>query len=454
MPARKPRMPKRPNVLVFVSHDTGRCIAPYGYSTFHTPACDRLAAEGLRCAQAFCTSPLCSPARGSLFTGRYPHQNGVDGLVGRHRGFAFHAGERHAARVFGDAGYESVLCGMVHESDNCQSLGFEGFLAGPGEQHNDGGDLLTFGEHIASWLSTRDAQRPFYLQIGCSDTHRQWTKRAQPDRSLGIWQPPYLTATEEVQEEVAEFQGGVRRLDEGIGRILQALDEAAVADETLCVFTTDHGADFPNAKGTLRDPGIEVFLLLRYPPWGAGRVLDPLISHVDILPTLLAACGIPDEAQIAGRSFLPLLTGAGDDQAREAIYACKTYQDQYDPRRAIRTTRWKYQRYFSLQPYSDLRKATIERQHQIAYAGSTFGHPEELYDLSLDPQERQNLAEDPEHRDTLEDLRRRLALWMRSTNDPLLDGPVECPAYRRYREEFLGYAQEDEPAITREGTAP
>ncbi len=429
-------MAARPNVLVFISHDTGRCVSPIGYPTFHTPACERLATEGITCTRMFSTRPLCSPARAALLTGRHPHQIGVDGLVGPMRGFRLHDDERHAARLFADAGYESVLCGQVHETDDCRTLGFERFLCGPGERYNDGGDLLDFGDGIGAWLRTRDPDRPFYLQIGCSDTHYRWSKRAGSDTSRGLWRPPYLKDLPAVREEVAAFQGGVRRLDEGIGRILAALDTAGLTDNTLCVFTTDHGEDFPLAKGTCRDPGIGVFCFLRYPAggWDVGRTADALLSHVDVLPTLLEACGLAVPDRVAGRSFLPLLEGQ-PYEPNEAVFAGKTYHDTFDPRRAVRTDRWKYIRYLDLIPRKDVRAATLTRQHMAALETRVLG-PEELYDLEADPDETTDLARDPAHAEVLAAMRLRLVAWMRSTDDPLLAGPVTCPTFARLRDEL------------------
>jgi arylsulfatase A-like enzyme len=425
-----------PNILLYICHDAGRCVSPYGYDTFDTPHFARLAATGVRCANHFCTFPVCSPSRAAIVTGRYPHQNGVDGLVGPDRGFAFHPGEVHAARRFADAGYESVLCGQVHETDDCTTLGFERFLCGPGTAYNDGGDLLDYGAGIAAWLAARDAGRPFYLQLGSSDVHRQWTKRAAPDDRLGIWRPPWLHDTAEVRRDVAEFQGGVKRLDEGLGRILAALDRAGVADQTIVAMTTDHGADFPLAKSTLRDPGIETYLFLRYPAggWGAGRVVDELISNVDLLPTLLEAAGLPVPGVMAGRSFLPLLTGA-DHRPREAVFAEKSFADRYDPRRCVRTRTHKYIRYFELDSCCNVRPATVERLGQCRLPWLRI-ESEALYDLAADPGETTNLAGEPGQAAVLADLRGRLARWMRDTGDPLLHGPMESPAYRRRRREL------------------
>lgn len=429
-------MARRPNVLLFISHDTGMHLSPYGVATVHTPAAERLAAEGVRFAKSYCTSPLCCPSRAATVTGRYPHQNGVMGLTGERTGsFAFFAGERHAAAQFAAAGYESVLCGFEHESNTCREIGFERLMCGDGQWHNGGVDLEEYGPEIARWLAARDDDRPFYLQIGCHETHHDWLKNTEPDDSLGVTMPSWLVDDEVVRDEMRAFQGAVRKLDRGIERILVALDAAGVADDTIVVYTTDHGIDVPMAKGTCRDKGIEVFLFMRYPGggWRAGSVEEALVSNVDILPTLFEACGIEPTTDMAGRSFLPLLTGEGAFEPRDAVFAGKTYHDTYDPQRCVRTARWKYIRHFEVNIFQDLRLATVSRRGMWpgGVKGSTKRVSEELYDLGADPEEAVNLAGEPAHAATLDELRGRLLEHMTTTDDPLLRGPVASPHYAR-----------------------
>lgn len=428
---------ERPNVVLFVTHDTGCWVSPYGLDTVHTPNCDRLAAQSVRFTNSYCTAPLCSPSRAALVTGRYPHQNGVMGLTGQGTGaFRFFEGEQHTAQIFRDAGYESVLCGFEHEAPFWEEVGFHRAISGPGGWYNGGGDLLEHGQEIEKWLGQRDAERPFYLQIGCGETHRDWgAGEVPPDDAPGMTVPPYLHDTPEVREEIAQFQGSIRRLDEGLGRILDAFDRSGLAEDTIFVFTTDHGVDLPRAKGTFYDPGIGVFLFMRYPGWGEGRVADELISNVDVLPTLLDACGIEVPDNVAGRSFLPLLEG-GDYTENEHVFAEKTYHDTYDPTRALCDGRYKYIRYFEVCIFQDLRLATETRRHQIKpdWRRRTI---EELYDLEKDPDEFHDLSDDPDYAKVLKDMRSVLLDWMRRTDDPLLEGPVSSPFYREQLEQFL-----------------
>ena len=310
---------------------------------------------------------------------------------------------------------------------------FETVMCGVGRGNNGGGDLRTYGHALQDWFKGRDQNKPFYLQIGCHETHQAWTKdETPPDTSLGLWMPPYLADVPDLRQDMAEFQGAVKRLDDGLGDILKALDEAGVTDDTIFVFTTDHGIDVPRAKGTCFDPGIEVFLLMCYPNggWARGLAVDDMVSQVDLLPTLLEACDIDRSSNLAGQSFLPLLVG-GSYAEREIVFAEKTYHDTYDPMRCVRTKRYKYIRYFEVNIFEDLRLATMTRRHYWKSAWRRINMEEALYDLEKDPLEMNNVADDPEYGDVKDDLKRRLVRWMQETQDPLLEGPVSSPYYLR-----------------------
>jgi len=423
----------RPNVVLFVTHDTGQHVTPYGIEQVQTPHCERLAGEGVTFRHSFCTTPLCAPSRAAIVTGQYPHTNGVMGLTGQATGlFDFHHPEHHAAAIFRDAGYRTLLCGFEHETPHWHEAGFEEAIAGSGGWFNGGGDLLTFGDELDGWLGSRAGDKPFYCQIGCHETHHAWDKHdTPPDESRGVWMPPYLKDIPEVRAEMAQFQGAVKRLDEGLGRIMDAFDRHGLRENTIFVFTTDHGIDMPRAKGTFYDPGIETFLFMRYPAggWEAGSVREELTTNVDILPTLLEACGIDVPPRCQGRSFLPLLAG-GAYEPRDMVFSEKTFHDTYDPTRCIRTDRYKYIRYFEVNIFQDLRLATITRRDYFKddWRRKTI---EELYDLENDPDEMHNVVDDEAHAETLERMRRELITWMRQTEDPLLEGPVSSPRYRQ-----------------------
>ncbi len=417
----------RPNIIVLISHDTGRFISPYGVDTVNTPNYERLAGESVQFMNAFTTAPQCSPARAALFSGKYPHAVGVMGNVGREHGWRFPDDERHAARIFGDNGYQTWLLGLLHETYLPERLGFDAIELGF--------PVVDAADHLADLLKTRDSNRPFYCQIGCKETHRPWDGfDCPPDDGRGVTVPPFLEDGPRTREDLAQLQGCVNRLDRGLGQIMDVLERHELVDNTILVVTTDHGIACRRAKCTLYDPGIEVLLFMRWPGhWEPGRSHE-FVSHVDILPTLLEAAQINIPQDLQGGAMGRLLS-RGQALGRTEIFAEKTWFSFYDPMRCLRTKKYKYIRNFDFCRQTETGLDTVNRGSTIElenrYAG---GHPvEELYDLDEDPDEFNNLAVEPtpEHRAVCDKLAGRLLEWMRQTGDPLLAGPVASPFYYR-----------------------
>lgn len=424
-------MPRRPNILVFVSHDTGRWLRPYGVETVTTPAFSRLAAEAVQFSRAFCTAPLCSPSRASLFTGRQPHEVGANGLIDRRCGWDLEPKSAHLCAITKAAGYETCLVGFLHEVLECRSLPFDAVISGSGEAHNNGRSVVEHGAAIERWLAGRTGEQPFYLQVGCPEAHREFDRfGATPDDTHGLRVPEHLRDDATVRRDVAELQGAVRHLDDGFGRIMEALRARGVLEDTIVVATTDHGVDYPRVKGTFSDAGLETFLFMRYPRggWGQGVVCDALVSHVDIVPTLLGETGIAAPSGLRGRSLAGVLRGATQAWADRAIFAEKTFHDTYDPTRAVRTERLKYVCYFEKSIIDDLRIDTITRSGWLKES-LLRAEDELLFDLVSDPGETTNLVRDETYTGDLIDLRRRLVQHMRETGDPLLNGPVASSVY-------------------------
>lgn len=442
----------RPNVVVFISHDAGRFISPCGQETVDTPNFERLARQSVSLDRCFCVTPLCAPARGALLTGLYPHQNGMMGLPGDTLGgWDLRRKDRHLGSQLRASGYRTLLCGFEHETRDFLTVGIEEGVHGIGKGNNGGaGSVLGSGADIDAWFERNpDAgtDNPFYLQIGCHEIHRQWTKSAKPYSERGVWKAPYLIDDPEVDREMAEMQGAVNVLDQGLGEILDAVERRGFAENTIFVVTTDHGIDFPRAKGTLFDPGIETYCFLRYDAggWKAGSRSDALVSHVDLYPTILEACGLRVPEETAGKSLLPLLKGESDAPVRDAVYVEKTYHDNYDPMRGLREGRYKYVLNFDAQTLYDVRIATAPRYNWFRFPIKKSNR-EELYDLESDPHEANNLAADPAHEATRQRLKAKLARWMKATDDPLLDGPIPSPYHLRACAEMKALAGAPEPA--------
>ena len=410
----------QPHILYLHSHDTGRYVQPYGHQV-PTPNIQALADQGVLFRQAFCAAPTCSASRACLLTGQYGHSNGMLGLA--HRGWSLHDYRQHIVHVLRDAGYRSILIGEQHIAKEPEVIGFDEVMKIPTTRVESVAPL-------AIEVLQRPHDRPLFLSVGFFETHREFLGPGSL-RDVHYSQPPAnLPDAPEVRGDVAAFKASARSLDHGVGMVLNALETAGLAEDTLVIFTTDHGMPFPGAKATLYDRGLGVMLILRGPaPFHGGRVVDSLVSHIDIYPTVCEFLGIERPDFLQGVSLLPMLRGDAA-QAREEVFAGSTWHAAYEPQRALRTTRFKYirrwgERRTPVLPNTDdgPSKDLLLRN---GWADSEIP-PEQLFDLLHDPNEARNLVGDPAHADLHAELRERLEAWMRETRDPLLAGHVDPP---------------------------
>jgi N-sulfoglucosamine sulfohydrolase len=402
------------------SHDTGRYVQPYG-EPVPMPNVQALADQGVLFRQAFCAAPTCSASRACLLTGQYGQSNGMLGLA--HRGWSLRDYRHHIVNVLRGAGYTSTLIGEQHISKEPEVIGYDEVIKVP-TTHVD-----TVAP-LAMEVLRRKHERPLFVSIGFFETHREFLGPGSL-RDVHYSKPPNnLPDTPEVRAAGAAGEAGARALGHGDGRVLNQLDASGLSDNTLIIFTTDHGMPFPGAKATLYDRGLGVNLILRGPePFGSGRVIDALVSHIDIYPTVCEYVGIARPPFLQGVSLLPLLWGH-TKSVREEIFAGSTWHAAYEPQRAIRTERHKYIRRWGERrtpvlantddgPSKDLLLAAGWAEREIP--------KEQLYDVLFDPNEANNLVDDPGYAPVLEDLRARLEQWMRDTDDPLLAGHVDPP---------------------------
>jgi N-sulfoglucosamine sulfohydrolase len=410
-----------PNVLYLHSHDTGRHVEPYG-KPVATPNIQHLAHQGVLFRQAFCAVPTCSGSRGCLLTGQYGHSNGLVGLA--HRGFRLRDYREHIVNTLRRAGYWSALIGEQHISKRPDIIGYDRVVKVPTTH-------VSSIAPIARALLSEPPPQPFFLSVGFFETHREFFAPSSVSDALYSEPPPNLPDAPETRRDMAAFKASARALDQGVGAVLQALDEQRLSDDTLVLFTTDHGIAFPGAKATLYDRGLGVALIVRGPGgFAGGRVIDALVSHLDVYPTLCDLAGLEHPSFLQGRSLLPVVRGEVDE-IRDHIFAEATFHAAYEPQRAVRTREWKYIRRFGdrttpvLANTDDGPSKDLLLRHGWAERPVPF---EQLYDLIFDPDEASNLAADPGHADIRQELGERLEQWMRRTDDPLLYGPVRPPA--------------------------
>ncbi len=431
-----------PNIIFYVSHDTGRRISPYGVETLDTPAAERVAQEGMLFEQAFATAPQCSPSRSSLFTGCYPQQTGVMGLTGSWAGWALSPDCTHIADYLSRAGYETALIGLAHEAigAGCDGEVMRQFGFDSVEYETCTLPAKHAASNLEEWLNKREQKEaPFFAEVCVFETHTPYDfDGCQPDDSHGVSVPPYLKDSPAAREMFAQYQGSVAEWDRGLGMLLDLLDRRGLTENTILVVTTDHGLPMPRAKTTLYDPGIETLLMLRYPGRIPAAVRSrALISNVDILPTVLELAGLELADGIEGQSFAKLMDDPGREH-RDAVFAQKTFHGLYDPMRCIRTERYKYIRNFEQglgeRGPADTRDTSLYVENREHLSGMRV--KEELYDLDADPLEHTNLAQVLEFADIKRAMMQRLLAWMRSVDDPILSGTVASPFYRESIEEL------------------
>jgi hypothetical protein len=266
-----------PNILYLHSHDTGRYVQPYGVQV-PTPNIQALADQGVLFRQAFCAAPTCSASRACLLTGQYGHANGMLGLA--HRGWSLNDYSHHIVHTLHDVGYRSTLIGEQHISKEPGVIGYDEVMKIPTTKVESVAPL-------AIEVLKRDHDRPFFLSVGFFETHREFLGPGSLRDAHYSQGPANLPDHPDVRQDIAGFKASARSLDHGVGMVLNQLEASGLDEDTLVIFTTDHGMPFPGAKATLYDRGIGVMLILRGPrPFSGGRVNDQLVSHLDLFPTV------------------------------------------------------------------------------------------------------------------------------------------------------------------------
>ncbi|MBC7286924.1 MAG: sulfatase [Armatimonadetes bacterium] len=411
---------ERPNVIQIICHDLGLHCGCYGAGV-STPNIDALAARGVRFTNYHCTAAQCSPSRGSIMTGRYPHNNGLVGLA--HIGWELNDGEKTLPMYLAAAGYETYLFGFQHETagDPCAKLGYQHHVTRVSAARN-------VGSIVADFLTSAEARRaqPFYANVGTGEPHRPYHRPGYvQDDPEAVQLLPWLPDRPGIRKDIAGLNGLVAALDDAVGMIVDAVDRAGLAERTILIFTTDHGLAMPRAKGTCYDPGTKTALIMRWDGhFSPGMVTDELLTNCDLLPTLTELAGAGQPHGVDGRSFAALLTGQ-TYEPRTSIFLEMTWHDKYNPMRGIRTHRYKYIRNFGERPLVylplDVWDGLAGQEMRDEYY-SVRRPAEELYDLCADPLEMNNLADDPAYESVLGELRETVDKWMRDTGDRLLYG--------------------------------
>ncbi|HNC06152.1 MAG TPA: sulfatase, partial [Solirubrobacterales bacterium] len=370
-------MTDRPNIIYVHSHDTGRYVQPYGHHVL-TPNMQLLADQGITFRRAFCAAPTCSGSRAALLTGQHCHNNGMMGLA--HRGWKLNDYSQTMVHPLKEGGYRTILVGEQHISRDPHVIGYD--------------EVIELSDNYAKRVAPsaleaiRRTSEPFFMSVGFFETHRDFAAPTSVRDSLYSLPPENLPDTAETRSDMASFKESVRSLDQGIGALLNGLHATGLADRTLVICTTDHGLAFPKAKATLLDGGIGVMMLMRGPNgFSGGKVIDSMVSHLDIYPTVCELAGVPPPDFLQGRSLMPLVSGESA-ALHEELFSEVTYHAAYEPQRAVRTNRWKYIRRFDDRKRPVLANCDDSLTKDLLIAmgwGDREVAREQLFDLYLDP---------------------------------------------------------------------
>ncbi|MFX1571513.1 MAG: sulfatase [Promethearchaeota archaeon] len=431
-------MKEKPNIIIFITHDQGTFLGcyetPQTTKSLYTPNIDRLAENGVRFTNYFCTAPQCSPSRGSLMTSLYPHQNGLMGLV--NLGWTLPENNKTLPMYLRDHGYNTYLLGLQHESKEVSTLGYDKVSERIKEYKYSTKKMEEV--YLRFFEERQGDDEPFYVNIGTIEVHRPFVIWSDPVDPKYVEVPPFLPNNELIREDIGLFYGIINNVDLAIGNIIRSLEKLGLRKNTLFIYTTDHGSPFPRAKCTLYDPGIKTALIMNCPELeivSGGKIIDYKISNIDLLPTLLDLVGVKKPRNIEGISFLPVLEDKFGN-FRNEIFTEKTYHEIYDPMRSIRTDKYKYIRNFTSSETLYQMPLDIQRGLSGKFLIDTIKKPrseEELYDLEYDPYEQENLVNDSNYQNILQELRQKLLNWMMNTSDPLLKGKIEPQNGVRYK---------------------
>lgn len=427
---------ERPNIVVIVGDDHGTELGCYGNRVIRTPNLDALAAEGTRFEYAFCTTASCSPSRAVLLSGLHSHANGQYGLQHAEHKQSAHPWVKGLPNLLRAAGYRSACVGKYHVAPE-SSFHFDDYITGGGR------NPMRMAELAEAWIRKEDT-RPFFLYFCFNDPHRAGRGFGNDREYPGVREvtydpaaipvPGFLPDRPEVRQELAGYYQAISRLDQGVGRLMQALRETGRLRNTLVLYTGDHGMPFPGAKTSMYEPGLRVPLIVRLPnARRRGIVSRAMVTLADVTPTLLEFAGArgPDYP-LHGRSFLKVVEET-DPPGWDEIFASHQFHEitMYYPMRTVRTRRFKLILNLAHPlpvPFaSDLWGSEtwqgVLRRGDRTYGARTleaFLHRPrfELYDLESDPLETKNLADDPRYADTLKELQAKLRAWQEKTGDP------------------------------------
>jgi arylsulfatase A-like enzyme len=440
---------KKPNILfVFADQLRYSALGSSGNRVVRTPNFDRLASEGLVFDNALANHPLCSPYRANILTGKYGFANGVPDNE-----YVLWDNQVTLAQALKAAGYHTGYVGKWHLGTGPYTpkmrYGFDYLFAsncpnrhyGAAYFRNEAGPIkidkfCPEGEtdeaiqFMENHVKTQ-GDSPFALVMSWEPPHwpyEQYPKEFNTYDPAKVDLPPNVPVqmAEFARREIAQYYGNVSALDAQMGRLLEALGRLGIADDTIVCFSSDHGDHLSShgygkpmdkwmhptmraSKATPYEESVHIPLLLRYPRIvQGGRRTRALFGSVDVMPTLLALCGVAIPAGVQGHNLAHVVTGKDGGTLPDSVYLMNMGTGWPDRERwtgfwrGVRTERWVYARW-----------------------NKRDDHESILFDHQNDPYELNNLAGNPKFADVQQRMEARLKKWMADTGDPFERGPRE-----------------------------
>lgn len=422
---------EKPNFLIIIADDvTYTDIGCYGGVNVKTPNIDALAKQGLKFNYAYLAMSMCAPCRQELYSGLYPTRSGAAWNHSQSK-----PGTKSVCHYLRELGYRVGLAGKQHINPRA-SYPFDNV---PGfERGCTGRTAKADQEGIRRYMSA-GGDRPFCLVVALVVAHSPWTVGDPGQFEVAkLKLPPHFADTPELRQDYAKYLAEIDVLDKQVGDILKTLDRTGKADNTLVIFTSEQGGQWPGAKWTNWEQGLHTAFMVRWPGRvKPGRRTDAMIQYADVVPTLVdAAGGDPEKLNLDGASFLAVLLGNKD---RHRKYVCGMHNNVPEgppyPIRTIRTRRFRY--IWNLTPqavyvekhmeqpklwgdYWESWKKAVQTDDHARKMFNRYRHrpAEELYLTNKDPYELDNLANNPEYARVKSQLRAELQRWMQSQGDP------------------------------------
>ena len=440
---------ERPNILFLTVDDmSADSVGAFGCRLADTtPNIDRLADEGLRFNYAHVVVGNCMPSRNVMLSGRYPHNNRVEGFYPvKDKDYPV------LCDLMKEAGYFTAIRGKVSHSTPYHPYEWDLVLDTQDGKRVQPKDVKSYYHSTKEGIAAaKETGKPFCLLVNVSDPHKPFYATGKKGEKIHdphvpsriftadeVPVPGFLFDHPDVRIELAQYYSTVRRADDCVGETLKALEESGEADNTVVMFLSDHGMPLPFAKTAVWHHSTHTPLIVRWPGLVKAGAIDRkhMVSAVDLLPTLLDVVGSKHPAGIDGQSFAALLHGKKQGGRDHVI---KEYNENSGagrhPMRSVQGRRYCYiynpwsngERVFKTATTGTMSyramKAVAEENTEIAERLDLFDHrvPEEFYDVEKDPDCLHNLVRDASHRAELVRHRKILENWMLETGDHLLE---------------------------------